>query len=189
MSKFVLISGSPRSKGNTAFVLNEMANIIREMGDEVQIFSLVGKNINSCKACNACKSTGKCSIDDGMNEIAAVIKEAEGLVVGAPVYFGTARGDMMNFLQRLGMLNLANQRFLDGKVGGPVAVARRGGHTATIQEMLMFFFINGMVVPGAKYWNMGFGGGAGEVAQDEEGMENFRLFAAKLSQLAAKLKK
>ncbi len=189
MAKFVLISGSPRSKGNTAFVLNEMSNIMKEMGSETQIFSLAGKNISACKACNACKSTGKCAINDGMNEMAEVIKEADGLVVGAPVYFGTARGDMMNFLQRLGMLNFANNRFLDGKVGGPVVVARRGGHTATIQEMLMFFFISGMVVPGANYWNIGFGAEPGSVIQDEEGMANFRLFAANLAALADKIKK
>ncbi len=188
MANFVLISGSPRVKGNTAFVLNDMANTIKEAGGDVQIFSLAGKNIGACRACNSCKSTGKCAINDGINEIAEVIKEADGLVVGSPVYFGTARGDIMNFLQRLGMLNFANNRFLDNKVGGPVVVGRRGGHTATIQEMLMFFLINGMIVPGANYWNIGFGLGTGEVAQDEEGMANFRIFAAKLNSVADKVK-
>ncbi|MEG0873933.1 MAG: flavodoxin family protein [Clostridiales bacterium] len=189
MAKIVLVSTSPRTKGNTAFVLNEMANVIREVGSEVEVFSLAGRNINACKACNSCKSTGKCAFDDGMNEMMEVLKNADGMIIGAPVYFGTARGDCMNFLQRLGMLNFANDRFLDGKIGGPVAVARRGGQTATIQEMLMFFFINGMTVPGSKYWNMGFGGAPGEVAKDEEGMDTFRLFAANVAELADKVKK
>lgn len=188
MTKIVLLSTSPRSKGNTAYVINEMANTIREFNVEADVFSFAGKDIRSCRGCNGCKETGKCVIDDGLNEMVELLKQADGLIVGAPVYFGTARGDCMNFLQRLGKLNFVNNRFLTNKVGGPVAVGRRGGHTSTIQEMLMFFFINGMTVPGSSYWNMGFGLNPGDVANDEEGINTLKLFAANVAELAIKLK-
>ena len=189
MTKIICISTSPRKKGNTMLAMEEMAKTIQENGGESEIYSLAGKTIASCRACNACNKTGKCAIDDGVNEMAEIIKNADGMIIGAPVYFGTARGDCMNFLQRLGMINLSNQRFLDGKVCGPIAVARRGGHTATLSEMLMFFFINGMIVPGAKYWNMGFGRLPGEVAEDIEGVENFKSFAANVLKVAKQMKK
>lgn len=189
MAKIVLISTSPRKKGNTMLAMGEMAAAIQENGGEAEVYSFAGKSFGSCKACYACKKTGKCAIDDGVNEMAEVLKQADGMIIGAPVYFGTARGDCMNFLQRLGMINFANDRFLGGKVGGPITVARRGGHTATLSEMLMFFFINGMIVPGANYWNMGFGKVPGEVAEDTEGMENFKLFAANVLKIANQMAK
>ena len=188
MSKIVLISTSPRGRGNTVCVLNEMAETIRENGSEATVLSFAGKTVNGCRACGGCKGTGVCRLGDDFNDLLAEVKAADGMIIGAPVYFGTARGDCMNFLQRLGMVSLSNGRFLRDKVGGPVAVGRRGGHTATLSEMLMFFFINGMIVPGADYWNMGFGREPGQVLEDEEGMANFRLFAANVCRLAAKMK-
>ena len=116
------------------------------------------------------------------------IREADGFIVGAPVYFGTARGDVMNLLQRVGMVSRANGGWMSGKVGGPVVVARRGGQTATLQEMLMMYFICGMTVPGSTYWNIAFGQAPGTVAEDEEGVATMRTFAENVAFLIQKIR-
>lgn len=113
--------------------------------------------IRSYIACGKCSEIYECALNDGVNEIIEKIKGSGGFIVGSPVYFGTARGDLMSALQRIGMVSRSSGNFLSWEVGGPIAVARRGGHTATLQEMLMFFFINDMIVPGSTYWNMVFG--------------------------------
>jgi len=189
MKKVILICGSPRPNGNTAQVLEECAKSIEANGVETETISLRGKKIQSCIACGKCAKIHQCSLDDGLNEIIEKIRESEGLIVGAPVYFGTARGDMMSVLQRIGMVSRASDQFLSWKVGGPIAVARRGGHTATIQEMLMFFFINEMIVPGSTYWNMVFGWAPGEVQDDSEGLETIRKFGENVSKLIIKIDK
>jgi multimeric flavodoxin WrbA len=107
--------------------------------------------------------------------------------VGSPVYFGTARGDVMAALQRIGYVSRKSDQFLSGKVGGAIAVARRGGQTFTLQEMLMFFLINDMIVPGSTYWNMVFGRLPGEVWKDQEGIDTIRHFAANVAKLVKKL--
>ncbi len=187
--KVVLIIGSPRIKGNTMAALTSCAEAIENNGVKAQIISLAGKKIEGCIACGQCKKLGYCVLKDDFTPILEEVKGSQGLVVGAPVYFGTARGDMMNLLQRLGMVSRGGEKFLQHMVGGPVAVARRGGHTASIQEMLMFYFINGMTVVGANYWNMLFGGAPGDVLADQEGIENIREFGnnvARLVKLEAK---
>jgi multimeric flavodoxin WrbA len=130
---------------------------------------------------------GHCSLEDGLNQIMQKLRESQGFIVGSPVYFGTARGDVMAALQRIGYVSRKTDDFLSGKVGGAIAVARRGGHTFTLQEMLMFFLINDMIVPGSTYWNMVFGSLPGEVWQDKEGIETIRHFAANVAELVKKL--
>jgi multimeric flavodoxin WrbA len=185
--KVLLISGSPKPNGNTAQLLQECVKVIQEAGVEAEIVSLAGKKIEACIACLKCSKTGECGLDDGLNEIIGKIKQAEGLIVGTPVYFGTARGDVMCALQRIGYVSRNNGNFLTGKVGGPIAVARRGGQTLTLQEMLMFFLINDMIVPGSTYWNMVFGRMPGEALNDEEGLATIRHFAANVANLVKKL--
>ncbi len=188
MKKVIMLSGSPRPSGNTYQVLEECATAIEDEGLEVEIIPFVGKNIRSCIACGRCGELGECSQNDGLNDIIAKIKDADGFIVGSPVYFGTARGDVMSALQRIGMVSRANDNFLSWKVGGPIAVARRGGHTATIQEMLMFFFINDMIVAGSTYWNMVFGHAPGQVQEDDEGMATIRKFGYNVATLIKKIK-
>jgi multimeric flavodoxin WrbA len=185
--KVLLISGSPKPNGNTAQLLQECVKVIQEAGVEAEIVSFAGKKIEACIACMKCSKTGECGLDDGLNEIIGKIKQSEGLIVGTPVYFGTARGDVMCALQRIGYVSRNNGNFLAGKVGGPIAVARRGGQTLTLQEMLMFFLINDMIVPGSTYWNMVFGRMPGEALNDEEGLATIRHFAANVANLVKKL--
>jgi multimeric flavodoxin WrbA len=188
--KIVLICGSPRPHGNTAQTLAACAKTLESQGLETKIISLADKKIASCVACYSCKGgDGHCAIQDGFNEIADEVATADGLIVGAPVYFGTARGDMMCLLQRLGMVSRGGPKFLKGMVGGPIALARRGGATVAIQEMLMFYFINGMIAVGADYWNMLFGGiEEGSVHQDTEGMNNIQVFANNVADVVKRMR-
>ncbi len=185
--KVLLLCGSPRPEGNTAQVVEECAKVIRERGLDAEVYSLVGKPVESCTACYRCKDEGICVLDDCLNEIIDHLRESDGFIVASPVYFGTARGDVMAALQRIGMVSMATDNFLSWKVGGPIAIARRGGHTAAIQEMLMFFFINEMIVPGSNYWNMVFGRDPGQVWNDVEGMSTIRIFAENVAELIKKI--
>ncbi len=185
--KVLLLCGSPRRKGNTAQVVEECARVIEGSGLKTEIMSLAGKKIQSCTACYKCKELGKCVLDDGLNAIIEKLRKADGFIVASPVYFGTARGDVLAALQRIGLISMMTDNFLSWKVGGPIAVARRGGHTATIQELLMFFFINEMIVPGSNYWNMVFGRDPGEVWNDTEGIATVRLFAENVAEVIKKL--
>ena len=135
---------------------------------------------------NVRKST-RCKIEDGLNEIIDKIRESKGFIVGTPVYFGTARGDLMAALQRIGYVSMNSDKFLSWKVGGPIAVARRGGQTSTIQELLMFYLINDMIVPGSTYWNMVFGREKGEAMNDEEGIQTIKRFGENVGKLIKKI--
>jgi multimeric flavodoxin WrbA len=187
MLKVLLISGSPKAEGNTAQLIKECARIITEQGVETEIISFAEMKIESCTACGKCTELGVCSLEDGLNDIMKKLRASQGFIVGAPVYFGTARGDVMAALQRIGYVSRMTDRFLSGKVGGAIAVARRGGQTFTLQEMLMFFLINDMIVPGSTYWNMVFGRLPGEVWQDKEGIETIQHFAANVANLVKRL--
>ena len=187
MLKTLLLSGSPKPDGNTAQLMHECAKIIQEQGVEAEVISFAGMKIESCTACGKCSETGECDLQDGLNEIIKKVRSAQGLIVGSPVYFGTARGDVMSALQRIGYVSMHSNKFLSGMVGGPIAVARRGGQTLTLQEMLMFFLINDMIVPGSTYWNMVFGRLPGEVWKDQEGIDTIRHFAGNVAKLVKKL--
>jgi len=167
--------------------MRECAKVIQEQGVEAEVISFAGMSIESCTACGKCSETGECDIHDELNEIIQKIRGAQGLIVGSPVYFGTARGDVMSALQRIGYVSMKTDKFLSGMVGGPIAVARRGGQTLTLQEILMFFLINDMIVPGSTYWNMVFGRLPGEVLKDQEGIDTIRHFAANVAKLVKKL--
>jgi multimeric flavodoxin WrbA len=166
--------------------MRECAKVIQAAGVETEIISFAGMKIESCIACLKCKS-GHCGLEDGLNGIIDKIRPAQGLIVGSPVYFGTARGDVMCALQRIAYVSRNSDNYLKGKVGGPIAVARRGGQSITLQEMMMSFFISEVIVPGSTYWNMVFGRLPGEVWQDKEGIETIRHFADNVAKLVMKL--
>lgn len=188
MSKVILLNGSPRKESNTRDVLDICAAEISENGVEAEVIDLRGKKIQSCIACNKCVGVGKCVLNDGLNEIIDKIREADGFIPAAPVYFGTARGDIMSALQRIGKVSRGNDKFLDWMVGGPIAVARRGGQTLTLQEMAMFFPINNMIMAGSTYWNMVFAGPSGTAFEDDEGIQTVKLFGENVAKIIKKLK-
>ena len=188
MNKVLILCASPRKESNTMQVLEECAKSINKNGLKTEIISLRQMKIRSCIACGKCSEIHQCVLTDGLNDIIEKIKEADGFIIGSPVYFGTARGELMSALQRIGMVSMSSDNFLSWKVGGPIAVARRGGHTATIQEMLMFFFINDMIVPGSTYWNMVFAHQPGESKNDAEGIQTATRFADNVAKLILKIK-
>ena len=126
-------------------------------------------------------------LNDGLDEIIEKIRQADGFIPAAPVYFGTARGDIMAALQRIGKVSRGNDKFLEWMVGGPIAVARRGGQTLTLQEMTMFFPINNMIIAGSTYWNMVFAGPEGTALDDSEGIATIKLFGQNVANIIKKL--
>jgi multimeric flavodoxin WrbA len=185
-SKIALLCGSPRLEGNTAQVLGECAGIFEREGLETETIFLAEKRILPCTACRLC-IRGECVLEDDINTIVETLRECRGFVVGTPVYFGNARGDVLNALQRIGSISNATDGFLTGMVGGPIAVGRRGGHLAVLQQLVTFFLINDMIVPGSTYWNMVFGDAPGDIRKDEEGMNAIRHFAENVAALIKKL--
>ena len=188
MSKVILLNASPRANSNTGIVLEQCAREIEKEGVEAEIISLRGMKILSCIACGKCGEKGNCVLPDGLDEIIEKIRQADGFIPAAPVYFGTARGDIMAALQRIGKVSRGGDKFLDWMVGGPVAVARRGGVTLTLQEMSMFFTINNMILAGSTYWNMVIAGAEGTAMEDEEGIETIRLFGRNVARIIKKVR-
>lgn len=172
--KVLMINGSPRANSNTGLALNEMRRIFEENGVEVEEFSVRGKQIPGCQACGACYKLGRCVVDDVVNEIAAKLADADGLVIGSPVYYASANGSLISLLDRLFYSCSAD---LTMKVGASVAVARRGGCSTTFDELNKYFTIAGMPLASSSYWNMVYGTKTGEASQDLEGMRTMRVLA------------
>lgn len=176
--KVLLINGSPRMKGNTSLALNEMCNVFANEGIETEVIQIGNKDIRGCIACMQCKKNGKCVFNDIVNEVSEKFKEADGLVVGSPVYFASANATLVAFLTRLFYSTPFDKTM---KVGASVVVARRGGLSSTFDELNKFFTISGMPVASSNYWNSVHGREVGEASQDEEGMQNMRTLAHNMS--------
>jgi len=185
--KIVGIVGSPRLGGNTDTLTRIALEEIRKEGLETELISLAGKNVEPCDACGTCRTTGKCHIKDDFEAIYAKMNEADGIVLATPVYFGAATPQMTSLISRCYAYRGAKRPFED-KVGGPIVVARRAGHNFTFAQLMFFFMISGMIVPGSTYWNIAFGREKGEVIKDEEGVRTIKHFGRKLAWLAKKIK-
>ena len=176
--KVLLINGSPRANGNTALSLAEMIKVFEKNGIETEIIQVGGKAIRGCSACGYCFEHGKCAFDDIVNEAAKKFEECDGLIIGSPVYYASANGTLISFLDRLFYSTHFNKTM---KVGAAIAVARRGGTSATFDELNKYFTICGMPVASGQYWNSVHGRLPGEAEQDEEGMQNMRTIAENMS--------
>lgn len=176
--KVLMINGSPREGGNTAAALAEMAGTLREEGIEVETVQVGREAVRGCVACGGCGTLGKCVYDDMVNELAAKFSEADGLVLGSPVYYASANATLSALLDRLFMSSKFDKTM---KVGAAVAVARRGGITATFDQLNKYFFISGMPVASGQYWNGVHGRVPGEAVQDLEGMQQMRTLARNMA--------
>jgi multimeric flavodoxin WrbA len=176
--KVLMINGSPRPNGNTAVALQEMEKIFHEEGIETEIVHVGNKPVRGCVACLSCAKTGKCVFDDLVNETAEKFKECDGLVVGSPVYYASANATLVAFLTRLFYSTHFDKTM---KVGASVVAARRGGTTATYDELNKFFGISGMPIASGQYWNGIHGRAAGEATGDAEGMQMMRTLARNMT--------
>ncbi|MBR0395632.1 MAG: flavodoxin family protein [Clostridiales bacterium] len=172
--KVLMLNGSPRENGNIAVGFREMQKIFDELGVEYECINLGKKDVRGCIACGTCGNTGKCVFNDIVNEISAKFEEADGIVVGSPVYYGCANGTLVSALQRVFYSSHFDKRM---KVGASVVCARRSGCTATFDELNKFFTISNMAVATSQYWNNIHGGAPGEADQDEEGKQTMRVLA------------
>lgn len=170
----LLINGSPRKDGNTSLAVDEMKKIFEAQGIEVEVVELGAADIRGCIACGTCGKKGKCVFDDLVNETAPKFEKADGVVFATPVYYASANGTLISFLDRL-FYSASFDKTM--KVGASVAVARRGGLTATFDELNKYFTISGMPVASGYYWNGVHGGAKGEVNEDGEGMQMMRYLA------------
>ena len=172
--KVLLINGSLRVGGNTSIALGEMEKIFQQEGIQVETVQVGNKAIRGCVACLSCMEKGKCVFDDLVNETAPKFAEADGLVIASPVYYASANGTLISFIDRLFYSTPFDKTM---KVGAAVAVARRGGVSATYDELNKYFAISGMPIATGQYWNAVYGREKGEAAQDEEGMQTMRTLA------------
>ena len=172
--KVLMINGSPRLEGNTTLALAEMDKVFHEAGVETQTIRVGNKAIRGCIACGSCFKKGKCAFDDGVNEAAEMLNESDGLVIASPVYYGSANGTIVSFLDRLFYSSHFDKTM---KVGASVVLARRGGLSATFDELNKYFTISGMPVASSQYWNSVHGAAPGEAALDGEGLQVMRTLA------------
>lgn len=176
--KVLILNGSPRINGNTSVAVKEMEGVFEAEGIEYETIAVGNKDIRGCIACGKCGTTGKCVFDDIVNEIAAKFEEADGLVVASPVYYASANATLVALLQRLFYSSHFDKTM---KVGASVVCARRGGCSATFDELNKYFTISGMPVASSQYWNSIHGRDAGEASQDEEGKRTMRVLAKNMS--------
>ena len=176
--KVLMINGSPRANGNTSIALEEMEKVFAQEGVETEILSIGNRDIRGCIACGRCAETGKCVFDDIVNEAAPKFEACDGLVVASPVYYASANATLVAFLTRLFYSTHFDKSM---KVGAAVVAARRGGLSATFDELNKFFTIAGMPVASSCYWNSIHGRLPGEALQDAEGLRVMRTLARNMT--------
>ena len=178
MSKVILLNGSPHANGCTATALNEMIKVFQEEGIETELIHVGNKSIRGCISCNRCSETGKCVFDDLVNEVAPKFAEADGLVVGSPVYYGGPNGTILSFMDRLFYSTSFSKQM---KVGAAVVSCRRGGNTATYDVLNKYFTISSMPVASSTYWNQVHGFTAEDAKKDLEGLQTMRNLARNMA--------
>ena len=176
--KVLMINGSPRVDGNTGIALKEMEQVFSQEGIEVETVQVGNQAVRGCMACGYCGKNGKCVFDDVVNELAPKFEEADGLVVASPVYYASANATLIAVLDRLFYSTHFDKTM---KVGASVACARRGGCSATFDELNKYFTISNMPVAPSQYWNSIHGREKGEAVQDEEGKQTMRVLARNMS--------
>lgn len=178
MAKVLLLNGSPRWNGCTATALEEMIKVFRAEGIETELVQVGNKSVRGCVACGKCETLGKCVFNDLVNETAAKFAEADGLVIGSPVYYGSPNGTLLSFLDRL-FYSASYSKHM--KVGAAVVSCRRGGNTASFDVLNKYFTISGMPVASSTYWNQVHGFSADDVKKDLEGLQTMRNLAKNMS--------
>ena len=176
--KVLMINGSPRANGNTSIALNEMKTVFEKEGVDAEIVQVGSEAVRGCIACNRCAEIGKCVFDDVVNKLAVKLSEADGLVVASPVYYASANATLIAVLDRLFYSTSFDKTM---KVGASVVCARRGGCSATFDELNKYFTISNMPIASSQYWNSIHGRGPGEAVGDAEGLQTMRVLARNMT--------
>ncbi len=176
--KVLILNGSPKTNGNTMVSVNEMVKVFREEGVETEVVHVGNRDIRGCVSCGSCRNSGKCVFDDAVNELAPKFEEADGLIVASPVYYASANATLIACLDRLFYSTGFDKTM---KVGASVVVARRGGCSATYDELNKYFTISGMPVASSQYWNSVHGNEPGQAEQDAEGLQTMRTLARNMT--------
>ncbi|MBQ7407955.1 MAG: flavodoxin family protein [Clostridia bacterium] len=176
--KVLILNGSPRKNGNTELAINELVSTFELNGIQTIVKRVALADVAGCRACLACYKTGKCVINDEVNEVAKLFEECDGLILASPVYYAQPNATLVAFTQRLFYSTRFDKRF---KVGASVAIARRGGCSSTFDALNKFFTICGMPVASSQYWNSVHGREKGEAVNDGEGMQTMRTLANNMS--------
>jgi multimeric flavodoxin WrbA len=189
--KVVAFNGSGRKDGNTAMLIRRVLSVLEAEGIETELIQLAGEHIRGCNACRTCFSTknNRCVIeDDNVNAYIQKMVEADGVILGSPVYFSMMSPELKALIDRAGYVALANDYVFKRKVGAAVVAVRRAGAIPTFDAINHFFLISQMIIPASTYWNVGFGRKKGDVAGDEEGMRTMENLGKNMSWLIKKLK-
>ena len=176
--KVLMLNGSPRKDGNTSIALEEMKKIFEAEGVETEIVRVGNKDVRGCIACGRCYELGKCVFDDVVNELAPKFEAADGLVIASPVYYASANATLIAVLDRLFYSSHFDKTM---KVGASVVCARRGGCSATFDELNKYFTISQMPIASSQYWNMVHGNSPEEVQQDLEGLQTMRTLGKNMA--------
>lgn len=190
--KVVAFNGSPRREGNTAILINEVFKILESNGIETEMIQLGNKTVHGCTACLKCKEIqdGKCHIkNDHLNFCIEKMNEADGIIIGSPVYFADVTPEVKALIDVAGYVTRANNFTLNRKVGAAVIAVRRGGALHAFETINNFFLINQMIVPGSSYWNFAIGRNPGEVLSDVEGMQTMHTLGENMAWLLRQIEK
>jgi len=188
--KVIAFNGSPRKDGNTSLLIKEVFTELETEGIETELIQLGGRPIHGCTACMKCgkNKNAQCALSgDSLNDHLAKMFEADGIILGSPVYFTDVTTEMKALIDRAGFVARQNGHLLKRKVGAGVVAVRRAGSVHTFDTLNHFFTINQMVVPGSDYWNMGIGLQPGDVSGDKEGMNTMRILGSNMAWLLKKL--
>jgi multimeric flavodoxin WrbA len=189
--KVVAFNGSGRKNGNTALLMRRLLGVLEAEGIETELIQLAGEHIHGCNACRICFSTrnNRCIIeDDNVNAYIQKMIEADGIVLGSPVYFSMMSPELKALIDRAGYVALANDYIFKRKVGAAVVAVRRAGAIPTFDAINHFFLISQMIIPASSYWNVGVGRKKGDVKNDEEGMQTMETLGKNMAWLIKKLK-
>lgn len=174
----LLINGSPNKNGCTYTALKEVADTLNSEGIDTEIIHVGNKNLRGCIACRRCKETGQCVFDDLVNEVAPKFEKCDGIIIGSPVYYASANGTLISFIDRLFYSTNIDKTM---KVGAAVVSCRRGGASATFDELNKYFTISQMPVVSSQYWNSVHGYTPEDVRNDKEGMQTMRTLARNMA--------
>ena len=185
--KVIGIVGSPRINGNTELLTGHTLKAVSEEGLDTELIRLAGLDIRPCNACIACREKESCPIEDDLFPIYLKMKEADGIILASPVYFGSATALIKALMERVGYISGPHGRPLSGKVGGALVVARRAGKNFTFAQLTYWFQILGFFIPGSIYWNVAIARDKGDMEQDEEGLRTAWNFGKNMAFLIKKL--